>query len=162
MACYIRVRTPAGLAVEPVATEPFVVIASPEHPLAARRRVTPQELSEHPFVVLTAEPLRELLESKLAEAGVKPHTVVETRNHDAVHRLVERNAGYSIQILPLVAAELASGRLVALNLAGPPISGEIVVAFVPRPVVSPLVRGFVGFLRECLASPPPSPRRAAR
>jgi hypothetical protein len=42
--------------------------------------------------VLTSQPFREMNEGKLLEAGVKPRTVVETQNHDAVKQLVERNA----------------------------------------------------------------------
>jgi DNA-binding transcriptional LysR family regulator len=151
VACYLRVRTPPGLTVEPLGSAEFVIIASPEHPLAGRRHVTPRELSDYPFVVLTSVPFRELLETKLRAAGVAPRTFVETRNHDAVKRLVEHNAGYSLQIKPLVAAELAAGQLVALNLDGPPILGEIVAAFVSRPVASPLVQEFVRFLRAELS-----------
>ena len=104
---------------------------------------------------------RELLEGKLGAAGVKPRTVVEARNLDEVKGLVERNAGYSLQIRPLVADELAAGQLVGLKLEGPPILADIVAAFVSRPVVSPLVDGFVRFLRAELsaASTPPRPRR---
>ena len=151
VACYLRVRTPAELAVESFGHEELVVFASPEHPLAGRRHVSPEELSEHPFVVLTSLPFREMLEGKLLEAGVKPRTVVETRNHDAVKQLVERNAGYSILIKPLIAAELAAGQLVLLDLEAPPILVEIVAAFVSRPVVPPLVGEFVRFLRVELA-----------
>lgn len=155
VACYLRVRTPPPLTVEPVGSEEFVLIAAPEHPLAGRRLVTPEELSEHPFVALTSMPLRELLESKLRAAGVTPRTVVETRNHDAVMELVQRNVGYSMQIRPLVAAELAAGRLVVLDLTGPPILGDIAVAIAPRQGASPLVQGFVQFLRAELSADRP-------
>jgi DNA-binding transcriptional LysR family regulator len=151
VACYIRVRTPPGLTVEPLGDEELVIIASPQHPLAGRRRVTPHELSDQSFVVPLEPLFRELLEDKLRAAGVTPRTVIEARNNDAVKRLVERNAGYSMYVKPRVATELARGQLVVLSLDGPPILGEIVAAFVSRPVVSPLVRGFVRFLRAELA-----------
>jgi len=151
VACYLRVRTPPGLTVELLGNEEFALIASPKHPLAGRRRITPQELSEYPFVAMTSTPIRELHEEKLHAAGVKPRTLVETRNHDAVLRLVEANAGYALQIKPLVANELATGQLVALNLEGPPLLADVVAAFVTRPVASPLIHGLVGFLRAELA-----------
>lgn len=151
VACYIRVRTPPGLTIEPIGTEELVIIASPRHPLASRRRVTPKELSEQPFVVAAQPIFRELVDDKLRAAGVTPRTVIEARNHDAVKRLVEGNAGYSMYVKPLVAAELATGQLVVLKLEGPPILGDIVAAFVSRPVVSPLVQGFVRFLRAELS-----------
>ena len=161
VACYLSVLPPPELTVEVLGQEEMVIIASPEHPLAGRRRITPDELSEQPFVVSTPVGFRELLEGKLGAAGVKPRTVVEARNLDEVKGLVERNAGYSLQIRPLVADELAAGQLVGLKLEGPPILADIVAAFVSRPVVSPLVDGFVRFLRAELsaASTPPRPRR---
>jgi DNA-binding transcriptional LysR family regulator len=161
VACYLRVLAPPELTVELLSQEEMVIIASPDHPLAGRRHVTPQELSEQPFVVSTPVGLREMLEGKLGAAGVKPRTVVEARNHDEVKGLVERNTGYSLQIKPLVAGELATRQLVALDLEGPPICVDIVAAFVSRPVVSPLVDGFVRFLRAELseASTSLQPRR---
>jgi DNA-binding transcriptional LysR family regulator len=147
VACYFRVRTPPELIVESLGVEELVIIASPEHPLAGRRRVTPQQLSEQPFVVTTTPIFRELLEAKLRAAGVNPRTIVEARNYDAIAKLVERNAGYSIHIKPLVAAELATGQLVVLNLVGPRILAEIVAAFRPSRLASPLIQEFVRFLR---------------
>jgi DNA-binding transcriptional LysR family regulator len=147
VACYLRVPTPPELTVETLGSEEMVVIASPQHPLAGRRRVTPEELSDQPFVVSTPPGFRQLLEGKLLAAGVTPRTAVEARNHDAVKKLVERNAGYSLQIKPLVADELVSGQLVALNLDGPPIFCDVVAAFASRAPVSPLVGGFVRFVR---------------
>jgi len=162
VACYLRVLTPPELTVELLGHEEMVIIASPEHRLAGRRGITPEELSEQPFVVSTPVGFREMLESKLGAAGVKPRTVVEARNHDEVKRLVEGNAGYSLQIKPLVAGELAAGQLVALALEGPPILADIVAAFVSRPVVSPLVDGFVRFLRAELSEASASPRPRQR
>jgi LysR family transcriptional regulator, low CO2-responsive transcriptional regulator len=162
VACYISVPTPPEFTVETIGREELVVIASPQHPLAGRRRVSPEELSDQPFVVSTPPGFRQLLEGKLAGAGVKPREVVEARNHDAVKRLVERNAGYSLQIRSLVADELAAGQLVGLNLAGPPIESDIVAAVVSRRAVSPLVGGFVRFLRAELTEASTSLRRRRR
>jgi DNA-binding transcriptional LysR family regulator len=147
VACYLRVPTPPEFTVETLGSAEMVVIASPEHPLAGRRRVTAEELSHQPFVVSTPPGFRQLLEGKLLAAGVAPRTVVEARNHDAVKKLVERNAGYSLQMKALVAGELAAGQLVALNLDGPPIFSDVVAAFVSRSAVSPLVGGFIRFVR---------------
>jgi LysR family transcriptional regulator, low CO2-responsive transcriptional regulator len=152
IACYIRVRTPAGLTIEPLGDEELVIIASPRHPLAGRRRITPAELSAHPFVAPAQPVFRELLQDKLRAAGVTPRSVIEVPNNDAVTRLVERDAGYSVYVRPRIAAELASGQLVILELAGAPMLGEIVAAFVSRPVVSPLIREVVRFLRAELGN----------
>jgi len=149
--CYINVRTPPGLTTEPLCDEELVIVGSLQHPLAGRRRVSPQELSKQPFVAFVPTLFRELIETKLRNAGVTVRVAAEGQHHDAVKKLVERNVGYSMLIRASVADELASGQLVALRLDGPPILGELVVAFRSRPVVSPLVHEFIDFLRAELA-----------
>jgi LysR family transcriptional regulator, low CO2-responsive transcriptional regulator len=131
--------------------EELILIASPGHPLARRRRVTPRELSEQPFIVPTTAVLREVLEAKLRAVGVTPRVGAEGRHHDAIKKIVERSVGYSLLIKASVAAELASGRLVALTLKTPPMLVEIVVALPSPPTASPLVREFIKFLRAELS-----------
>lgn len=161
--CYIDVPTPPGLTTEVLCREEFIVFASRRNPLAGRRRVTARELSRQPFVAPASRPLRELIEAKLRAAGVTPRVAAEGRHHDTVKSLVERNAGYSMLIRASVADELASGRLVALNLGRPPMTTSLVVAFRSRPVISPLVREFIHFVRNDLnqsrlGQPPARPK----
>lgn len=151
VACYLNVRTPAGLTVEPVGFEELLIVASPAHPLARRRRVPPGELSEHPFIAPVQTPLREMMDAKLRTVGVTPRVAAEAMHHDAVKKVVERNVGYAALIRTSVSEELASGRLVARRLDAPPILSEIVVAYRSRGAVSPLVQEFVRFVRADLA-----------
>jgi len=162
VACYLQVRTPPGLTLEPVGVQELVIIASPRHPLAGRRRVAPHELNEHPFVAFASSPFTELIAARLHEAGVTPRTAAEGRHHDAVKKLVESNAGYAMVIGAAAADDLAAGRLVALRLDGPPILGELVMAYRSRSVASPLTRELIRFVRTTLdrdrsvAAPPAS------
>jgi len=158
VACYVRVRTPPELTVESLCGEELAVVASPQHPLAGRRRVPPEDLSAHPFVASAVMLFREVVENRLSEAGVKPMVVAEGPHHDAVKKLVERRVGYSVLIKSSVADELARGRLVALKLDAPPFLTDVVIAYRSRPVISPLVREFIEFVRAELAQPR---RRAA-
>lgn len=162
VACYLQVRTPPGLIVESLGPEEFIIFASPQHPLAGRRRVTAQELSEQPLVVSSDTLSRELFEAKLRAVGVTPRVVTDARNYDAVNELVERNTGYAINIKAVVAADIATGRFVPLRLDCPPILGEIVVAFRPRSAVSPLIQEFIRFMRAELNRPPEDPAATAR
>lgn len=161
-ACYISVRTPPNLTVEPVGIEELVVVVSPAHPLARRRGVMPSELNDQPFVAPISSPLRELLETKLRNIGVTIRSGAHGAHHDAVKKLVERHQGYSVLSRTSVAEELASRRLVALKLDGPPIRSDIVVAYRSGPVVSPLVQQFLGFVRADLAGDGGRPSRPAR
>jgi DNA-binding transcriptional LysR family regulator len=154
--CYLKVRTPPGLTVELLGREELVIIASPRHPLAGRRRVTAGDLSQQPFVAFVSSLFTETLAAKLMDAGVAPRVVAEGRHHDAVKRLVETNAGYSLLVKSSVADELASGRLVALRFDGPAIVSDVVMAYRSPPGTSPLVHEFSRFVRNDLG------RRASR
>ena len=163
VACFLRVRTPPGLTLEPLGEEPFVIIASPRHRLAGRRSIPVQELSQERLVVSGVTVFRELVEAKLRAVGVVPRTVVEARNYDAVKKLVEGNEGYALHLASLAASEISAGRFVPLRLDAPPIVGEIVVAMRPRTLPSPLVQEFVRFVRTELRGPAHriEPRRPA-
>lgn len=89
-----------------------------------------------------------------------PQIGAEGRHHEAVKKLVEANAGYSILLKPSVTDELAAGRLVALPLSGPPIPGELVTAYQAR-LASPLVREFIRFVRAELNTTREPERRPA-
>ena len=145
--CFLRMRTPLGLALEPFGREELVIIVSSKHRLARRRRIRAAELSEDRLVVSNVSAFRELVEENLRAAGVTPRVVDEVQNYEAVKELVERNMGYSMHIKPMVAAELAAGQLVALRLHGPPILGELVVGFRSRLAMSPLIQEFARVLR---------------
>jgi len=148
----VGVRTPPGLTVETVCEEELTIVASPRHPLAHRRRITPRQLSGQPLVTsLLGALFRELVETKLREAGVTPRVAVEARHPEAMKKLVENNMGYALLFRPSVADELRSGRLVALHLRGGPLMGSMILAFRSHPVLPPLVQQFVGFVRAELA-----------
>jgi len=150
----VGVRVPSGLTVEPVCDEELAIIVSPRHPLARRRRIIARDLSSQPLVTsLPGAPFRELVEEKLREAGVTPRVTIEARHPEAMKKLVENDMGYSLLFRPSVADELRSRRLVALRLHGSPIMGQLIMAFRPHPVPSPLVRQFVQFVRAELVTP---------
>lgn len=167
IACFLKVRTPPGLTVEPLGHEEFAFIASPQHRLAGRHRVSAEELSKEVFVVTSVPLSRELAEAKLRDGGISPRAVAEARNYEAVNELVERNVGYTMHLKPLVSADIASGRFVPLRLDVPPILGDIVVAFRARRAVSPLIEEFVRFMRTELEHTrighrPETPTRSTR
>ena len=151
LACYVNVRTPTALTIEPIGNEQLVIVASPRHPLAGRRRVSPQELSAHPFIASGVQDFRDMADERLRDVGVTPLVAGEGQHQDAVRRLVEENAGYSLLIRSAVAEQLANSTLVMLKLDGAPFLTDVVVAYRSRSVIPPLVRQFTAFVRAELA-----------
>jgi LysR family transcriptional regulator, low CO2-responsive transcriptional regulator len=150
VACYLKIPTPPGLTIEPVGAQELVMIASPRHPLAGRRRVSPRELNEHPFVAFAPSPFAEMITAKLHDIGVTPRVAAEGRHHDAVKKLVESNVGYAMVVGAAATDDFAGGRFVALRLDGPPILGELVMAYRSRSVASPLTHEIIRFVRTTL------------
>ncbi|MCG6967443.1 MAG: LysR family transcriptional regulator [Chromatiaceae bacterium] len=77
------------LDVTPLTTDRIVLVARNDHPLARRRRVRIQDLSEQSFVAFEAgSALRQIIDGKLREAGVDVNVVMELRSIPAILRMV--------------------------------------------------------------------------
>ncbi len=77
------------LAVEPLLTDRIVLVAPRDHPLAARRSVSPEELRAEAFVGFEADTaVRQIIDAALREAGVELNVVMELRSIPAILRMV--------------------------------------------------------------------------
>jgi DNA-binding transcriptional LysR family regulator len=77
------------LQVTPLTTDLIVLVARHDHPLAQRRRVRIQDLADQAFVAFEAgSALRQIIDSKLRDAGVEVNVVMELRSIPAILRMV--------------------------------------------------------------------------
>ena len=77
------------LAITPLATDRIVLVARHDHALAQRRRVRIQDLADQAFVAFEAgSALRQIIDSKLRDAGVEVNVVMELRSIPAILRMV--------------------------------------------------------------------------
>ena len=112
---------PGGLSTRRVATDRLVVVVAPSHPFARRRRpLSTAELAQEGLVV--REPgsgTRETLEQALHRADVGELTpLVELGSAAAVRGAVIAGTGPAVMSELAVAADLAEGRLVAVEVTG--------------------------------------------
>lgn len=137
------------LASEPVGRERLGFFAAPEHPLATRRRIAPQELNAHAFVTAHQEShFSRMVQNLLAPLGIAGYRVShQARDGALIKELVLRNLGITCAFARGVAAEVASGRLVALPVTVPPLSVEIRQALTPRRPASRATLGLASYLR---------------
>jgi DNA-binding transcriptional LysR family regulator len=113
---------PSGLSARRVATDRLVVVVAPAHPWARRRRpLTAAELAATPLVVREhGSGTRETVERALVTAGARPAVpVVELGSTAAVRGAVLAGAGPAVISELAVVTELADGRLVRVEVAGP-------------------------------------------
>ena len=112
-----------SLNVERLTSEPLVVVAAPQHPLAHAPAIGPADLDGVP-VLLTEKGCgyRRVFERALHSTGARPAIAGEFISGETVKCCVE--AGTMIGVLAhiSVASELATGRLIALPWNGPPLT----------------------------------------
>lgn len=109
-----------GIRSEVLSHEPLLLVVAPQHPLAARARVTPDDVNRHPFVAaLRGSRYFELADAALRGVGITRYDVaMELQESTAVKEMVRHGAGIACLPACTVRAEVAAGTLVALKLDG--------------------------------------------
>ncbi|MBX9776038.1 MAG: LysR family transcriptional regulator [Xanthobacteraceae bacterium] len=108
-----------GMRSEVLAHEPRLLVVSPRHPLAARKRVSSEEIARHPFVTgLRGSRFFELTDAALRQIGIETYEIaMELQDAMAVKEMVRHGAGIACVPARTVRGEIAAGLLVPLKLA---------------------------------------------
>jgi DNA-binding transcriptional LysR family regulator len=136
---------------------PLVVIASPAHPLAERQQIPLLQLGRQPFI--TREPdsgTRHAAERHFSRHGVEFYSVMEMSSNEAIKQAVEAGLGLGILSLHTLELELATGRLVTLDVESFPIVRQWFVVHRKGKRLSAVAQSFLAFLTQQarpLASP---------
>jgi DNA-binding transcriptional LysR family regulator len=108
----------AGVDIIPFRDDKLSVVFAPNHPLAARSKISVTALAETPFIAFDREaPTRKALDRLLREKGLELDPVMEMDNVETIKRAVEMGVGVSILPSATVQHELAQGTLVARPFA---------------------------------------------
>ncbi len=100
--------------------EPMALLCSSGYAFADRENVYPSDLSGEPLIL--TEPCcgyRALFDSIMSQFNVKPRSVIETSNVQAIKQLVLSGMGITFLPQTAVEEELQQKRLVRLNWLGP-------------------------------------------
>ena len=109
----------AGLLEVAVGSDELVLLVPPSHPLAGRRQVTMEEVGSEPVVAHNdPSPARERVLRLFEEHHIPLQMMIALPSLDGIKRAVELKLG--VALLPRLCAitEIASGRLVAVPVAG--------------------------------------------
>jgi DNA-binding transcriptional LysR family regulator len=109
----------AGLLEVAVGSDELVLLVPPSHPLASRRQVTMEEVGSEPVVAHNdPSPARERVLRLFEERRIPLKMMIALPSLDGIKRAVELRLG--VALLPRLCAitEIASGRLVAVPVAG--------------------------------------------
>jgi len=115
----LHAEVPPGFTVEPLYREALEFIVSGRHPLAGRRTVKLAELARTALITFKeASVTRQAVDARFLEEGLAPHVAMEMSSPEAIKKLVEVGLGASVLPTRSVAAEVRSGSLAILPVAG--------------------------------------------
>jgi DNA-binding transcriptional LysR family regulator len=108
----------SNLVVIPWREEALVLVCSPQHVLARRRRISLRTLEGQDFIAFEPDiPTRKTIDRVLARHRVRVNRVMEFDNIETIKRAVEVGSGLSIVPQTTVVDELKRGVLVKIDLA---------------------------------------------
>ncbi|MEJ2532430.1 MAG: LysR family transcriptional regulator [Halioglobus sp.] len=144
-------RPPAEVRTEgcEFAPHPLVIIAAPGHPLARRKRIPFAELASEEFLVRErGSGTRTSMETLFSEQAVTYHTSMEVSSNETIKQAVIAGMGISLISAHTIALELATGRLVTLDVRGLPVMRAWHALYREGKRLSPAATAFLSELRE--------------
>ena len=144
-------RPPEGVEVESalIGDHPQVIIAPPDHALAAKRAIAAREIAGETLLMREqGSGTRLLAERFLEQHGVKPRIGMEIGSNETIKQAVIAGLGIAFISGHTIAPEIEDGRLVILDVVGLP---EMRQWFVVRPAAKRLMPA-AGALRDFLVA----------
>jgi len=134
---------------EAFAEHPIIFIASPDHPLAGKRRIKPQLLAAETFVI--REPgsgTRLAMQRFFTEQKITPRAVQEMSTNETIKQAVMAGMGISFLSRHTVGLELATRYLVQLDVIGAPVIRQWFVVHRREKRLLPIAAAFRQFLLD--------------
>jgi len=108
-----------NLQLSPLCEDEMLVVMSPKHRLATRRRIQPQDLAGETLLIYPPREDSTLIQKILAPAGVEPGRVMEIPLTEAIVEMVAADAGIALLACWSVSPHLESKRIVGRTLGNP-------------------------------------------
>jgi DNA-binding transcriptional LysR family regulator len=154
---------------EAFAKHPLVIIASPSHPLARKRRIRLGQLATEGFLIREeGSGTRASMERVFGEREVPFRVSMEVTSNETIKQAVMANMGISFISSHTVGLELAARKLVILDVVGLPIIRDWYVIHLRDKVLAPIPAAFrtfllehgAGIIQKTVGEPPPRMRRS--
>ena len=128
-------------------TDRLVAVASPKHPLAARRRIPPAALAIELLLLRERESgTRAIVMEGLTAAGVLPGRTMEIDGPEAIKQIAAAGRGIAIVSRYTVSEQLALGRLVILDIPALRITRPFYRLSLKQRRASPAAKAFEALL----------------
>ncbi|ASK62349.1 LysR family transcriptional regulator [Virgibacillus phasianinus] len=142
-----------NLSIEPLMEEPFRLLVAPDHPLAKKANLHPEDFQGEPFLLTEKGcTYRTLFDRSLEQQGVNEGiTNLEFTSAEAIKQCAI--AGIGIAFLPEIAvkAELERGELVSLPWEMPDLQIVTQMLYHKDKWLSPAIKAFLEITRDVIA-----------
>lgn len=133
----------------PFVDNPIIIIASPDHPLAQKKKVQLAELSEHAFIHREkGSGTRKELHEFLTDKGILLKVNMTLGNSETIKQAVMADLGISAVSRHSVTLELATNSLVELNVQGFPLVRSWYIVHHESKHLSPIASAFIEFVMQ--------------
>ncbi len=130
-------------------SDELLLIVSSRHKWAHRRRITPGELSDQPFIISKeGSGTRITVEKKFRDSGIALRRVIEFGNTEGVKKAVESNLGISILSKHTVSREIAVGLIIPLTLPGIDMERSFHFIYRRDKYITQAMKSFLALLKE--------------
>jgi len=129
------------------AQHPFVIVAAPGHPLARRRRIALDSLSEESFIVREqGSHTREIMDQALKRARIRPRVAIEASSTETIKQAVASGFGLAFISLHAIGLEVEAGRVAVLDIVDFPVRRQWYVVHRRGKHLPAVTRAFAEFL----------------
>src|SRR5215470_1294757 len=143
-----------ALSVVPLRSEPMAFVCHPNHRLARRRLVTPDELNGEPFVAFDAGlTIRKAIDRALRQHNVRVNTVMEFDNIETIKQAIIIAAGVSILPRHTVQNEASIRTLAVVPMGIPDLVRPVGLIHRRQKPLTPTVSRFIQLLRDTSEEP---------
>jgi DNA-binding transcriptional LysR family regulator len=141
--------------------EKLVFIAAAKHPLAARKRIAPHDLTARTLLLTTAGcTYRKKLDKLLSVMSIRPESITEFSSVEAIKECVSLGMGLGLLPEIVVARELARKQIIGLTWSGPVMDIATYVVWHKDKWISPALAAFISLLEQMLKDPSGMPNSA--
>lgn len=147
LAVMVRPPEDPGMVRQAFAPHPYVIVASPQHPLAGKKRIPMTRLMREPFIVRergsdTWNSMQESFGDHLAQLNV----AMEIKSFETIKQAVIAGMGISFLSVHTISLELQVGNLVVLDVQGFPAMLSWYVVHRQNKQLPPVAIAFENFL----------------
>lgn len=139
-----------GIESEPISNWEIVLFASPDHPLAKKKRgIHFKELEGEPIIMNgKGSGTRHVVNQAFSRHGIVPNTLLETSNIDVIMQMVNQGECISLLTEGAVTRGAKDKPMQIIPIIDEKLNLEVVVTFLKDQPLSPAAKAFLKILKE--------------